>query len=98
MDSLIVASYISLTATSDWRIRKYYNTMKNIKEYLIYFASMAICLGALAFLFDYCIDDSKSGLHYVSMGLVFGVLSTLWQYLDDKGWNSWKKLFGLFKK
>ena len=72
--------------------------MKNLLEYIIHFFVMAICLGALLFLFDLCTDERKELLHYLFAGLVFGVLSTIAKYLEDKGWNSWKKLFGLFRR
>ena len=68
--------------------------MKTIKEYFIHFAVMAIGFGALEFLFDLCTDDGKGFVHYLLIGAAFGILSTIVKYLEEKGWNRWKKLFG----
>ena len=52
-----------------------------------------ICL-----LLDLVIGEIQSFREYIIHAVIVGVLVGVGSYLDDKGWNSWKKIGGLFKR
>ena len=52
-----------------------------------------ICL-----LLDLVIGEMQSSREYIIHAVIVGVLVGVGSYLDDKGWNSWKKIGGLFKR
>ena len=52
-----------------------------------------ICL-----LLDLVIGEMQSFREYIIHAVIVGVLVGVGSYLDDKGWNSWKKIGGLFKR
>ena len=52
-----------------------------------------ICL-----LLDRVIGEMQSFREYIIHAVIVGVLVGVGSYLDDKGWNSWKKIGGLFKR
>ena len=43
------------------------------------------------------IGEIQSFREYIIHAVIVGVLVGVGAYLDDKGWNSWKKIGGLFK-
>jgi len=60
-------------------------------------------LAAVAFTVVYVILDLIFGhLHsvrdYAVQAVIFGVLFGVFGILDEKGWNSWKKISSLFKR
>ena len=49
-------------------------------------------------LLDLVIGEMQSFREYIIRAVIVGVLVGVGSYLDDKGWNSWKKIGGLFKR
>ena len=49
-------------------------------------------------LLDLVIGEMQSFREYIIHAVIVGVLVGVGSYLDDKGWNSWKKIGGLFKR
>ena len=50
-------------------------------------------------MFDYFyFDEIKSFTHYIVAFVLLAIVLSLGSWLDMKGWNSWAKVFGLFKK
>ena len=69
--------------------------MKNyiIKALVATVAYIVVCL-----LFDLIFGHLHSFREYAVQSVIFGVLFGLFVHLDEKGWNSWKKVGDLFKK
>ncbi len=57
----------------------------------------ALVASVVFFLIDYSIGDAQSFLHYAIRGILLIAIFMFAFYLDDKGWNSWKKIASLFK-
>ena len=47
---------------------------------------------------DIVIGKNHPFLDYAIQAIIFIVVFGLGTYLDDKGWNSWKKIRSLFKR
>lgn len=69
-----------------------------MKNYFIRAIVSAAIYTVIYLLMDFVFQNEHSVLEYVVQAVVFGVLFGLFSYLDDKGWNSWKKVGSLFKR
>ena len=69
-------------------IRKY------IGKALVLFVGYFIICGGL----DAIFRELKPLQAYAIARLFFTVFGLVIHYLDDKGWNSWKRIGGLFRK
>ena len=69
-------------------IRKY------IGKALVLFVGYFIICGGL----DAIFRGLKPLQEYAIAGLLFTAFVLVLDYFDDKGWNSWKKIGGLFRK
>ena len=69
-------------------IRKY------IGKALVLFVGYFIICGGL----DAIFRGLKPLQEYAIAGLLFTAFVLVLNYFDDKGWNSWKKIGGLFRK
>lgn len=58
----------------------------------------AIVFTVINFLIDIAIGKKHPFLDYAIQTVIFIVVFGLGTYLDDKGWNSWKKIGSLFKR
>ena len=69
-------------------IRKY------IGKALVLFVGYFIICGGL----DAIFRGLKPLQEYAIAGLLFTAFVLVLNYFDDKGWNSWKRIGGLFRK
>ena len=69
-----------------------------MKNYFIRAIVSAATYTVIYLLMDFVFQNEHSVREYVVQAVVFGVLFGLFSYLDDKGWNSWKKVGSLFKR
>ena len=69
-------------------IRKYIG-----KALVLYVGYFIICGGL-----DAIFRGLKPLQEYAIAGLLFTAFVLILNYFDDKGWNSWKKIGGLFRK
>jgi hypothetical protein len=69
-------------------IRKY------IGKALVLFVGYFIICGGL----DAIFRGLKPLQEYAIAGLLFTAFVLVLDYFDDKGWNSWKRIGGLFRK
>ena len=69
-------------------IRKYIG-----KALVLYVGYFIICGGL-----DAIFRGLKPLQEYAVAGLLFTAFVLVLNYFDDKGWNSWKKIGGLFRK
>lgn len=69
-------------------IRKYIG-----KALVLYVGYFIICGGL-----DAIFRGLKPLQEYAIAGLLFTAFVLVLDYFDDKGWNSWKKIGGLFRK
>ena len=69
-------------------IRKYIG-----KALVLYVGYFIICGGL-----DAIFRELKPLQEYAIAGLLFTAFVLVLNYFDDKGWNSWKKIGGLFRK
>ena len=69
-----------------------------MKDYIIRAIVSAAAFTIVCLLIDLVFGNMHSVREYAVQAVVFGVLFGLFVYLDDKGWNSWKKIGGLFKR
>jgi hypothetical protein len=69
-------------------IRKYIG-----KALVLYVGYFIICGGL-----DAIFRGLKPLQEYAIAGLLFTAFVLVLNYFDDKGWNSWKKIGGLFRK
>ena len=68
-----------------------------MKNYLVRAVVPAVAFTIVYLLLDLVFGNMHSFREYAVQAVIFGVLFGLFIYLDDKGWNSWKKVGGLFK-
>lgn len=68
-----------------------------MKNYFIRAIVSAVGYTVIYLLMDFVFQNRHSVREYVAQAVVFGVIFGLFSYLDDKGWNSWKKIENLFK-
>ena len=68
--------------------------MKHISKALILFVGIVVTFALL----DSIFRESKPLIDYLIQGAVSTIFCMIFIYLDDKGWNSWKRIGRLFKK
>ena len=69
-----------------------------MKKYFLKAIVLAIAFSVIYFLIDIAIGKNHPFLDYAIQTIIFIVVFGLGTYLDDKGWNSWKKIGSLFKR
>ncbi|MBO6169780.1 MAG: hypothetical protein J6O51_07385 [Bacteroidales bacterium] len=69
-----------------------------MKDYIIRAVAFSVAYTVFCLLLDLVFGKVHSVREYAVQAIVFGVLFVLFKYLDDKGWNSWKKVGDLFKR
>ena len=70
----------------------------NMMRYFLKAIVPAIVFTIIYFLIDIVIGKKHPFLDYAIQTTIFIVVFGLGTYLDDKGWNSWKKIGSLFKR
>ena len=68
-----------------------------MKKYIIRAIEFMVGFTIIYLLLDLVIGEMQSFREYIIHAVIVGVLVGVGSYLDDKGWNSWKKIGGLFK-
>lgn len=68
-----------------------------MKKYIIRAIEFMVGFTIIYLLLDLVIGEMQSFHEYIIRAVIVGVLVGVGSYLDDKGWNSWKKIGGLFK-
>lgn len=69
-----------------------------MKKYIIRAIEFMVGFTIIYLLLDLVIGEMQSFREYIIRAVIVGVLVGVGSYLDDKGWNSWKKIGGLFKR
>lgn len=69
-----------------------------MKKYIIRSIEFMVGFTIIYLLLDLVIGEMQSFREYIIHAVIVGVLVGVGSYLDDKGWNSWKKIGGLFKR
>ena len=69
-----------------------------MKRYFLKAIIPAFVFTVIYFLIDITIGKNRPFLDYAMQAIIFIVVFGLGTYLDDKGWNSWKKIGSLFKR
>ena len=69
-----------------------------MKNYFIRAIVSAVAYTIVYLLLDIVFGNMHSFREYAIQAVVFGVLFGLFSFLDDKGWNSWRKVGSLFKR
>lgn len=69
-----------------------------MKNYFIRAIVSAVGYTVIYLLMDFVFQNRHSVREYVAQAVIFGALFGLFSFLDDKGWNSWKKVGDLFKR
>ena len=69
-----------------------------MKNYFVRAIVSAVAYTVIYLLLDLVFGKMHSVREYAVQAVVFGVLFGLFAFLDDKGWNSWKKFGSLFKR
>ena len=69
-----------------------------MKNYFVRAIVSAVAYTVIYLLLDLVFGKMHSVREYAVQAVVFGVLFGLFVFLDDKGWNSWKKFGSLFKR
>lgn len=59
---------------------------------------VAFIIGAMLLCDAFIFDGLKPYWHYIAQAIGLGILLPITFHLEDKGWNSWKKVWSLFKK
>ena len=62
-----------------------------MKNYFVRAIVSAVAYTVIYLLLDLVFGKMHSVREYAVQAVVFGVLFGLFVFLDDKGWNSWKK-------
>lgn len=70
----------------------------DMKNYFIRAVVATVSYTVFCLLLDLIFKNLHSVREYVISAIIFGLLFGLYSYLDDKGWNSWKKVGSLFKR
>ena len=68
-----------------------------MKDYFIKAVIATLFFAVFTLLMDAVFGQFDTFRVYVVKFVVFGVLVGVFHYLDDKGWNSWKKVKTLFR-
>lgn len=69
-----------------------------MKKYIIRAIEFMVGFTIIYLLLDLVIGEMQSFREYIIRAVIVGVLVGVGSYFDDKGWNSWKKIGGLFKR
>ena len=69
-----------------------------MKNYFIRAIVSAVAYTIVYLLLDLIFGNMHSFREYAVQAVISGVLFGLFYFLDDKGWNSWKKVVDLFKR
>ena len=69
-----------------------------MKNYSIRAIVAAVAFTIVSLLLNLVFGNMHSFLEYAVQAVIFGILFGLFGFLDDKGWNSWKKVGDLFKR
>ena len=69
-----------------------------MKNYFIRAIVSAVAYTIVYLLLDIVFGNMHSFREYAIQAICFGVLFGLFSFLDDKGWNSWRKVGSLFKR
>ena len=69
-----------------------------MKKYFIRVIIFMVGFMITLLLLDLITRDMQPFREYVEQTVIVGVLVGLGWYLNDKGWNSWKKIGDLFKR
>lgn len=69
-----------------------------MKKYFIRAIIFMVGFMIALILLDLITGDMQPFRAYVKQAVIVGVLVGLGWYMNDKGWNSWKKIGGLFKR
>ena len=69
-----------------------------MKNYIIRAIVSAVAFTIFSLLLDLVFRNMHSVREYAVQAVIFGALFGLFSFLDDKGWNSWKKVEDLFKR
>ncbi len=69
-----------------------------MKNYFIRAIVSAVSFTIVYLLLDLIFGHMHTVREYAVQAVVFGALFGLFGFLDDKGWNSWKKVGSLFKR
>ncbi|MBP5558621.1 MAG: hypothetical protein J6X71_02530 [Bacteroidales bacterium] len=69
-----------------------------MKKYIIRAFVSAVAFTIVYLLLDLVFRKMHSFREYAVQAVIFGVLFGVFGFLDEKGWNSWKKVGGLFKR
>ena len=69
-----------------------------MKNYFIRAIIFMVGFMIVLLLLDLITGDIHPFREYVEQTVIVGVLVGLGWYLNDKGWNSWKKIGDLFKR
>ena len=69
-----------------------------MKKYFLKAIIPAIAFTVIYFLIDINIGRYLLFGDYAKQTIIFIVVFMLGNYIDDKGWNSWKKIRSLFKR
>ena len=69
-----------------------------MKRYFLKAIVPAIAFTVIYFLIDIVIGKNHPFSDYAIQAIIFILVFGLGTYLDDKGWNSWKKIRSLFKR
>jgi len=69
-----------------------------MKKYFLKAIVPAIVFTVIYFLINMVIGKDYPFSDYATQAIIFMVVFGLGTYLDDRGWNSWKKVISLFKR
>ena len=69
-----------------------------MKNYIIKAIVAAVAFTVVYVILDLIFGHLHSFRDYAVQAVIFGVLFGVFGILDEKGWNSWKKIGSLFKR
>ncbi len=69
-----------------------------MKNYLFRAIVSAVAFTIVYLLLDLILGHMHTFREYAVQAVIFGALFGIFSFLDDKGWNSWKKVGDLFKR
>lgn len=69
-----------------------------MKKILINILTLAILYIVIFVVIDALANELHPLYEYAWKGTLFSAIVILVSYLNEHGWNSWEKVFGIFKK
>ena len=69
-----------------------------MKKYFIRAIITMVSFTFFYILLDIIFGDTRTFREYAVQTLIFGVVIGVAYFLEDKGWDSWKKIGDLFKR